>query len=98
MTYGAVGATAGGAAAQNAIAEALKASGAIVRVDEENFRRLLERDPAPLVVAAQGGWLSKSYQYLTPYRGLVFSMRSKIPLELPPGCEVVSARKIWIPA
>ena len=97
MSYGA-GAAGGAAAAQAAIAQAIKASGAIVRVDEEAFAGLLTRGDRPLVVAADGGWLSKSYQYLTPYRGLVFYTKSKLPLDLPAGCERIDARKIWIPA
>ncbi|KKK47628.1 hypothetical protein LCGC14_3153290, partial [marine sediment metagenome] len=96
---GAIGATAGagGAAAQAAIAQAIKASGVIVRVEPDAFLSILDRSDAPLVVTAQTGWFSKKDQYLTSYKGLAFFTKSAIPLTLPPSAEVVAAKTIWIP-
>ena len=88
-------ASAGAAAA--AIAKAVKASGTIVRVEPEEFARLLTRQPGMLVVSAEGGLFSTKYQYLTAYKGLAFFTESATPLTLPSGCELVVARKIWIP-
>jgi hypothetical protein len=88
--------TAGAAAAM--IAQAVKASGAIVRVEPAEFLRLLDRADAPLVVVAYGGVLQKRYQYLTGYKGLVFHTKSRDQLVLPRGCDVVSAKQIWIPS
>lgn len=91
----------GGATAAAAIAQAIKASGAIVSLEPEDFQRILEREEAPLVVRAKGGFLGNffgnSYQYLTAYKGLVFFTKSPEPIPLAGGCEVVQARKIWIP-
>jgi hypothetical protein len=51
-----------GAAAAAAIAQAIKASGVLVRVDPAEFMKIVGRVPDPLVVAATGGVFSKSYQ------------------------------------
>jgi hypothetical protein len=91
------GATGGAAAAAAAIAEAIKASGVIVRVEPDSFLAILRKQEAPLVVHATGGFLSASYQYLTSYKGLAFFSKSANPLSLPGGTELVHARKIWIP-
>jgi len=59
---GAEGAAAAAAAA--AIASAIKASGNIVRLDPNNFQKILERSEAPLVVIAPEGFSTKSEQPL----------------------------------
>ncbi|MHB1034021.1 MAG: hypothetical protein ACYC35_11730 [Pirellulales bacterium] len=87
----------GGAAAAAAIAQAIKASGAIVRLEPQDFEVILSRVEAPLVVTAVGGFFSTSYQYLTAYKGLVFYTASPEPLPLPDDAEVIPARRIWIP-
>jgi hypothetical protein len=89
--------SAGAAAAAAAVAQAIKASGAIVRVEPEEFPYILRRQTEPLVVCATGGFFSTSYQYLSSYKGLAFFTKSPAPLSLPNGCEVVQAQKIWIP-
>ncbi len=89
---------AAGAAAAAAIAQAIKASGAIVRVEPNDFMLVLSRNKNPLVVSAQGGILRTNYQYLTAYKGLVFFTKSPAPLLLPSEVELIAARKIWIPS
>ena len=79
------------------MAQAIKASGAIVRVEPADFLRILQRQQEPLVVHATGGIFSTSYLYLSSYKGLAFFNKSSTPLSLPSGCEVVQAQKIWIP-
>ena len=74
----------GAVAAAAALAQAVKASGAIVRLDPDEFSKLLVRQEAPLVVHAVGGLLSSNYQYLFGYKGLVFYTKSPEPLGLPP--------------
>jgi ABC-type transport system substrate-binding protein len=93
MAYGATGA----AAAAAAIAQAIKASGAIVRVEPPDFMSILSKIDNPLVVLAEGGFLKTNYQYLAGYKGLVFFTKSPTPLQLPSNVEVITARKIWIP-
>lgn len=86
-----------GAAAAAARAQAIKASGAIVRVEPADFLSILGQQPEPLVVQATGGFFSASYQYLSSYKGLAFFTQSPTPLPLPSGCEIVQAQKIWVP-
>jgi hypothetical protein len=86
-----------GAAAAAAIAQATKASGVIVRVEPEDFLGILQRQREPLVVQATGGFFTTNYQYLSSYKGLAFFTKSAFPLTLPGSCEVVQAKKIWIP-
>lgn len=85
------------AAAAAAIAQAVKASGTIVKLVPVEFQRILARQPGLLVVTAEGGFFSARHKYLTSYKGLAFFTESSEPMALPNGCEVVVAEKIWIP-
>jgi len=86
-----------GAAAAAAIARAVKASGAIVGMEPEDFMVIVNRCEKPLVVVAPGGLLDRSYRYLVGYKGLVFHTKARTQLMLPGKAEVVHARAIWIP-
>lgn len=86
------------AAAAAAIARATKASGAIVNMEVDEFQTILARAERPLVVIAPGGFLSRGFSYLTPYKGLVFHTKSKTELTLPGRAEVIYAKSIWIPS
>ncbi|PIP05681.1 MAG: hypothetical protein COX52_10665, partial [Syntrophobacterales bacterium CG23_combo_of_CG06-09_8_20_14_all_48_27] len=90
---------AGGAAAARAaaIAQAIKASGAIVHVEPQDFETVLSRSSKPLVIISEGGFLKRNYQYLTAYKGLVFFAKSPVPLQLRGDVELITAKKIWIP-
>jgi len=92
MTNG--GAAAGAAAA---IAEATKASGAIVSVEPNEFMTILAKVDFPLVVCSESKFLSIKYHYLTAYKGLIFYAKSSTPLMLRPSAEIIHAKKIWIP-
>ncbi len=48
-----------------AITQAVKASGVIVRVEPEDFLRILQRQEEPLVVQATGGFFEQPIQ---PFR------------------------------
>jgi hypothetical protein len=84
-------------AAAAAIAEAAKASGAIVKISPEGFRTLLQRSKEPLVVVSTGGVFTKKFEYLMGYKGLIFFTSSKEQLGFPSSTEIVTAQKIWIP-
>jgi hypothetical protein len=86
-----------GAAQYAAIANAIKASGAIVRVEPEEFLKILRKAEKPLVVTARGGVFKANYQYLTGYQGLVFYTKTSTALMLPNGAEIVASEQIWIP-
>ena len=85
------------AAAAAAIAQAVKASGVIVRVEPDDFLGILQRQRGALVVHATGGFFSTNYRYLTSYKGLAFFTKSPTLLDLPSGTELVQAKAIWIP-
>lgn len=80
-----------------AIAQATKASGVIVRLDSQEFLKLLNRQDEPLVVVAQGGVFRTTWQYLTSYKGLAFFTTSPAQLPLPGRALVIAAKSIWIP-
>lgn len=91
-------ATTGGAAAAAAITNAIKASGVLVMVEDDDLRAILDRTDRPLVVHAEGGFFSTTHQYLTSYKGLAFHAKTNEPMTLPAGAEVVEAKKISIPS
>lgn len=86
-----------GAAAAAAIAQAIKASGVIVRVSQEDFENILNKSEKPLVICATGGFISTNYQYMTSYKGFAFFTKCRAPLTFSPKVEIVVAKKIWIP-
>lgn len=88
---------AGGAAAAAAIANAIKASGAIVKVDPQDFMTIVGRTQAPLVVIAPRTFWTSGTRYLTGYKGLIFYCKSPEPLNLPGAAELITAKSIWIP-
>jgi hypothetical protein len=87
----------GAAAAAAAIANAIKASGVVVRVTPADFYTILRKIERPLVVYAEGGFLSTNYQYLVSYKGFAFFTKSSEPMLLPTGIETILAKKIWTP-
>lgn len=97
MNGAAAGAAGGGAAAAAAIAQAIKASGAIVRVDARAFEAILARQEEPLIVRTEGGFLRRNYQYMTSYKGFIFFVKADQPLMLPADSEIIDAKKIWTP-
>jgi len=92
MANGAAGATVAAAA----IANAIKAMGAIVVVEPEVFLDILQRAEKPLVVQSPAGLMTK-YKYLTSYKGLTFFTKSKETLLIPASAETITARKIELP-
>ena len=84
-------------AAMAAIAQAIRASGVLVRVSPEDFQRILKKAELPLVIYTKGGVFSTNYQYLTSYKGFAFYVKSSTELTLPAGTETITAKKIWVP-
>lgn len=92
------GGAAGAAAAAAAIAQAIKACGVLVAVEPDEFLAILDRTEKPLVVHAVGRFFFTTfYQYMTSYKGLAFYAKSPYPLTLPSHCEVIQAKRMWIP-
>jgi hypothetical protein len=94
---GYAGGAAGGTAAAAAIANAIKASGAIIRVEPRDFISIVTRAEDPLIVMTEKSFWS-AYKYLSSYKGLTFFTKSNEKLNLPGDAEIISARKIWIPS
>ncbi len=85
------------AAAAVAIANAIRASGVVVRMEPEEFLKLLAKSEKPLVIWATGGIFSTNYQYLTSYKGFAFFTRSPGPFQLSANIETIRVNKIWTP-
>ena len=88
---------AGAAAAAAAIANAIKASGVVVRVTPTDFQTILRKIEKLLVIYAEGGLFSTNYQYLVSSKGFAFFTKSSEPILLPTEIETIVAKKIWIP-
>ena len=84
-------------AAHVAAMQAAKAAGTIVHLEPDEFRHILDRSEAPLVVTAPGGFFGNGFRYLTSYRGLAFFTKSDEQISLPSRAEVIHAKKIWVP-
>jgi len=85
------------AAIHAAIANAIKATGVVVRLEPGEWLSILKRTESPLVVIASGGMFKTKYQYLTSYRGLAFFTKSPTALVLPGRAEVVTAKSMSVP-
>lgn len=97
----AAGGAAGGAAAAAAaaaIANAIKASGAIIRIKPEAFTTLVDNHSEALVIVAEpSGIFNRKYQYLTSYKGFVFYAKSDEKIPITARAEKMDAEEIWIP-
>jgi hypothetical protein len=85
------------AAVAAAINEAIKASGAIVRLEPVDFERMLGRMEDALVICTESGRLKTKYEYMTSYRGFVFYTKTTEEIRVPDRCEAIKAKKMWIP-
>jgi hypothetical protein len=88
---------AAGAAAAAAIANAIKASGVLIRVAPNTFQNILRKVENPLVIYAEGGFFSTKYSYLVSYKGFAFFTKSSEAILLPPNVETIVAAKMWLP-
>jgi len=86
------------AIAAAAIANAIKASGVVVRVSPEDFASILRRVEKPLVIYSKGGFFTTKHHYLTSYKGFAFYTKSANQMDLPKSVEVIIAQSIWIPS
>ena len=98
MAYASSNSAAAAAARAASIAQALKASGAIVSVNPDDFLYILSKTSHALIITATGGIFKTNYQYLTSYKSFFFFTKSTTPLALPPDAELIAANKIWIPS
>ncbi len=86
------------AAAQAAIQQAIKASGAIVKIEVNDFSRMLSKMDDGLVIEHQSKLFFKDvYKYSTSYKGFVFYCKSNEKITIPTRLESISAKHIWVP-
>ena len=85
------------AAIHAAIANAIKATGVVVRLEPGEWLSILKRTENPLVVVSQGGMFKPKFQYLTSYRGLAFFTKSPSALVLPGRVDVITAKSMAVP-
>lgn len=95
MSGAAVGAST--AAIVATIANAIKACGTLVRVEPQEFLKIIEKQEQPLIVRTTAGVFSHSIKYLTSYKGLAFHCKSQSELNLPAKAELINAKKLSIP-
>lgn len=93
MIYSAAGTSAAAAAVA---CNAIKASGAIILVEPNDFLDILAKNTDSIVVQSPPGFFTK-HKYLTTYKGLFFCTKSRDPLMIPANTEIINAKKIYIP-
>jgi hypothetical protein len=87
----------GAAAAAAAAARAIKASGTLVQVKPDEFRKLLRQNSQGLVVHATAGLFGTAHKYLMGYNGLAFYTFAREEIQVPSTCQIVEAKRIWTP-
>jgi hypothetical protein len=86
------------AAAKAAIQEAIKASGAIVRIENTDFSRLISKMETGLVIESVSRFFGKEYyKYSTSYLGFVFYCKSNEKISISSRLEKINAKNMWFP-
>ena len=80
-----------------AIGNAIKACGTLVKVEPQEFIKIVDKQDEPLVVIKSSGSFSNSTKYLTSYKGLAFHCKSLTELNIPAKAEVINAKRFSIP-
>ena len=77
------------------VAKAVKVSGSRVQLRPEEFERLISRTVRDrLVISSQKRFFSRTFQYLTSYKGFTFYTESAKPLSFPVTHDTIEAEKI----
>ena len=88
---------AGAAAMHAAMANAIKSSGVVVKMEPRDFMAIVNRADDPVIVVGRGGVFKKHFQYLTSYKGLAFFTTSPTALMLPSRIDIIQAKTISVP-
>jgi hypothetical protein len=89
--------TAAAASAANAIANAVKASGAIIKLEPDEFSKILSKTTDPLIVVSPTGFKKRKTRYLFSWKGFVFFCETKKQVIFPKGTKTILSNKIWVP-
>jgi hypothetical protein len=84
------------AAVHAAMIQAIRAAGAIVRVEARDFERIVRNAREALVIRAPPSAFSRKYHYMS-YRGFVFYTRTREQLQFASGVEVIEAKTVYAP-
>ena len=87
----------GAAVVVHNLANAIKATGALVEVTPNEFLAILQRSENALVVHAPSGVFRTTHKYLTSYKGLVFYTKVSDELVFRGSVELIEAKRINIP-
>ncbi len=85
-------------AATAAISQAIKASGSLIRIDPEEFGRMINKMDDGVVVETTIKFFSTTYKYLTSYKGLIFFTKSTSQLSIPSRLEKITATSMYMPS
>ncbi len=96
--FDSTGAGMAAAAAPVVVAQAIKASGAVIGVEPGDFMEIIKKAGPSLVIKAKGGFFKANYQYMTSFKGFVFFTKSGSELTFPAEVEFINAKEIWIPS
>jgi hypothetical protein len=87
----------GAAAIAAAMAQATKASGVVVKLEETEFMKILDKNRGGIVVMAIGKFYNRGFHYLTSYKGLAFYTKTIQEIIIPNGTDLIIAKNIWMP-
>ncbi|MBX2966803.1 MAG: hypothetical protein KF845_11700 [Cyclobacteriaceae bacterium] len=76
---------------------AQRMTGAFIKIEEADFRKILNENKGLLVIQSKTGVISKSHLYLTSYKGFVLYAKSKQPIHIPEGHEVIQVANVSLP-
>lgn len=77
--------------------QALKMSGAFIRIDVQDFQNILRKAENLLVIESKTGIFSNSYMYLTSYKGFICYCKSKEQLAVSGSHEKITATHVSLP-
>lgn len=82
---------------QSHVQNALKMNGVFVKIEVNEFLKLINENENLLIVHNETGIFTNQYLYLTAYKGFIFCCKSKDQLPLPEKNEKIYAQRVALP-
>jgi len=79
------------------VQNAIKMNGVFVKIEAQDFLRLINEQENLLIVHSKAGIFSNQYLYLTSYKGFIFYCKSKEQLPLPGKHEKIFSTNVSLP-
>jgi len=76
---------------------ALRMSGAFIRIDVQDFQNILHKAEGLLVIESKTGIFSNTFLYLTSYKGFICYCKTKEQLGVPGSHEKIYASQVSLP-